>query len=152
MQETKTLFSAQAIKTILVPTDGSGHSVRAAEYAISIAKEHKAKILAVFVIDNFVVDQFSKISSRNNVEQDLKDSGQSYISYIVGQAEKQGVTVESIIAKGQPFEQIVNLAKNQSVDLIVMGTTGRRSTDRILIGSVTQRVIEYAPCPVLVIK
>lgn len=152
MPETKTLFSAQTIKTILVPTDGSAHSVRAAEYAIGIAKEHNAKILAVFVIDNFVVDQFSKVSSRNNVEEDLKDSGQSYISYIVGQAEKQGVRVESVIAKGLPFEQIVNLAKNQSVDLIVMGTTGRRSTDRILIGSVTQRVIEYAPCPVLVIK
>ena len=152
MQETKTLFSAQTIKKILVPTDGSGHSVRAAEYAVGIAKEHAAKILAVFVIDNFVVDQFSRVSSRDNVEQDLKDSGQSYVNYIVGQAEKEGVTVESIIVKGQPFEQILNIAKNQSVDLIVMGTTGRRGTDRILIGSVTQRVIEYAPCPVLVIK
>ncbi len=149
MQEKK-LFSSETIKLILVPTDGSGHSVRAAEYAVSIAKVHKAKILAVYVIDNFVVDQFAKVSS--SIEQDLKESGQGYINYIVGLAEKQDVAVESIVTKGQPFEQIVDLAKNQNVDLIVMGTTGRRSTDRILIGSVTQRVIEYSPCPVLVIK
>ncbi|MGD6934187.1 MAG: universal stress protein [Candidatus Bathyarchaeia archaeon] len=149
MQEKK-LFSSETIKLILVPTDGSGHSVRAAEYAVSVAKVHKAKILVVYVIDNFVVDQFAKVSS--SIEQDLKESGQGYINYIVGLAEKQGVAVESIVTKGQPYEKIVDLAKNQNVDLIVMGTTGRRSTERILIGSVTQRVIEYSPCPVLVIK
>jgi nucleotide-binding universal stress UspA family protein len=149
MQEKK-LFSSETIKLILVPTDGSGHSVRAAEYAVSVAKVHKAKILVVYVIDNFVVDQFAKVSS--SIEQDLKESGQGYINYIVGLAEKQGVAVESIVTKGQPYEKIVDLAKNQTVDLIVMGTTGRRSTERILIGSVTQRVIEYSPCPVLVIK
>jgi nucleotide-binding universal stress UspA family protein len=92
------------------------------------------------------------MSSRTNIEKDLTDSGQSYLNYIVNLAEKQGVVVDSIIAKGQPFEQILNLAKTQNVDIIVMGTTGRRSTERILIGSVTQRVIEYSPCPVLVIK
>ncbi len=149
MQETKK-FSSETIKLILVPTDGSGHSVRAAEYALSIAKVHGAKILAVYVLDNFVVNQFQKGTSL--IKQDLKDSGQGYINYIAGLAEKQGVAVDSIIKEGQPFEQIVDLAKSQSVDLIVMGTTGLRSTDRILIGSVTQRVIEYSPCPVLVIK
>ncbi|MGD6809125.1 MAG: universal stress protein [Candidatus Bathyarchaeia archaeon] len=150
MQETNKLFSSETIELILVPTDGSGHSVRAAEYALSIAKVHKAKILAVYVIDNFVVDQFSKVSS--NIEHDLKESGQGYVNYIVNLAEKQGIAVESIVTEGKPFEQIVNLAKTKNVDLIVMGTTGRRSTDRILIGSVTQRVIEYSNCPVLVIK
>lgn len=152
MQETKKLFSSETIKLVLVPTDGSAHSIRAAEYALSIAKVHNAKILAVFVIDKFVIDQFSRISAQTNIEKDLNDSGQSYLNYIVNLAEKQGVTVESIIAKGQPFEQILNLATSHNADLIVMGTTGRRSTDRILIGSVTQRVIEYSHCPVLVIK
>ncbi|MCL1977515.1 MAG: universal stress protein [Candidatus Bathyarchaeota archaeon] len=150
MQETKKLFSSETIKLILVPTDGSGHSARAAEYAMSIAKAHDAKILAAFVIDTIVIDQLSRVSP--HVEEDLKKSGQNYANYIVNLAEKQGVTVESIITKGQPFEQILHLAKSKNVDLIVMGTTGRRSTDRILIGSVTQRVIEYSPCPVLVLR
>jgi nucleotide-binding universal stress UspA family protein len=152
MQETKKLFSSETIKLVMVPTDGSAHSIRAAEYALSIAKVHNAKILAVFVIDNFVIDQFSRVPARTNIEKDLTDSGQSYLNYIVNMAEKQGVAVESIITKGQPFEQILNLAKTHNADLIVMGTTGRRSTERILIGSVTQRVIEYSSCPVLVIK
>ena len=57
-----------------------------------------------------------------------------------------------MIEKGIPFEKILELVKRLSMDLIVMGTLGRRGAERILIGSVTQRVIEYATCPVLVLK
>lgn len=58
----------------------------------------------------------------------------------------------SLMAKGRPFEQIVHLAKGLKMDLIVMGTYGRKGAERILIGSVAERVIEYASCPVLVVK
>ena len=57
-----------------------------------------------------------------------------------------------MIAEGRPFERIVHIAKESNVDLIVMGTYGRRGTDRILIGSVTEQVIAYVSCPVLVVK
>ena len=67
-------------------------------------------------------------------------------------AEKVGVKSSSMVAKGRPFEQIVHLAKDLNMDLIVMGTYGRRGAERILIGSVTERVIEYSPCPVIIIK
>ena len=58
----------------------------------------------------------------------------------------------NVLVKGRPFEQIVNIAKGMNVDLIVMGTYGSRSADKLLIGSVAERVIEYSPCPVLVVK
>ena len=70
----------------------------------------------------------------------------------MGLAEKEGVKATSMLVKGRPFEQIVNITKSFDIDLVVMGTYGRRGAERILIGSVAERVIEYAPCPVLVVK
>jgi nucleotide-binding universal stress UspA family protein len=140
------------IKKILIPTDGSDYSLRAAEYGISVAKILGAQVMVVYVIDTVVLDQIAKVNERENVERELKQDGEKYIHYVLGLAEKQGVKAASLLAKGRPFEQVVHLAKGLGMDLIVMGTYGRRGAERILIGSVAERVIEYASCPVLVVK
>ena len=145
-------FSSQTIKKILVPTDGSDYSIHAAEYAISIAKTHDAQIMAVYVLDEVVIDRFSKITEREDIEKELKADGQRYVNFILGLAEKEGVKASSLIVEGRPFEQIVHLSDGLEMDLIVLGTYGRRGAERILIGSVAERVIEYAHCPVLVVK
>jgi nucleotide-binding universal stress UspA family protein len=140
------------VKKILIPTDGSDHSMRAAEYGIGIAKRLGAEVVGVYVIDTVVLNRLAEVSERENVERELKQDGQRYINYIVGLAEKQGVKVDSVILKGHPFEEIILLTKELSIDLITMGTLGRHGADRILIGSVAERVIEFARCPVLVVK
>lgn len=140
------------IKKILIPVDGSDYSVRAAEYGITIAKLLGAQVMVVYVIDDVVLDQISKVSEREDNERELKQDGQRYINYILGLAEKENVKASSLLASGRPFEQIVHLAKGLGMELIVMGTYGHRGADRILIGSVAERVIEYSPCPVLVVK
>ena len=140
------------IQKILVPTDGSDYSIRAAEYGIGIAKMLSAQILVVYVIDKVVIDQISKVTERESVEQELKENGQRYVNYVLDLAAKKGVKSSSMLTKGSPYEQIVHLARELNIDLIVMGTYGRRGAERVLIGSVAERVIEYAPCPVLVIK
>lgn len=145
-------FSSETIKKILIPTDGSEHSIHAAEYGISIAKTHEAQITVVYVLDEVVIDRFTKVTDREDVERELKADGQRYINYILGLAEKAGVKATSLIAKGRPFEQIVHLANGLNMDLIVLGTYGRRGPERILLGSVAERVIEYSNCPVLVVK
>jgi nucleotide-binding universal stress UspA family protein len=126
--------------------------MRAAELGISIAKTLGAQIVVVHVIDEVVLNQISKVTQRDSVERDLKQDGQRCIDYILGLAEKEGVKATSLIGKGRPLEQIVHLAMKLNMDLIVMGTHGRRCTEKILIGSVAQRVIEYSPCPVMVVK
>ena len=142
----------KGIQKILIPTDGSDYSMRAAEYGISIARMLDAQVMVVYVIDEVVLDQLSKVTERENVERELKQDGQRYINYVLGLAAKEGVKADSILAKGRPFEQIVHLAKGLNMGLIVMGTYGRRGAERVLIGSVAERVIEYSPCPVLVVK
>jgi nucleotide-binding universal stress UspA family protein len=145
-------FSSETIEKILVPTDGSDYSMRALQYAISIAKTHDAELIVAYVVDEVVIDQFSKPEERLVVESELKGDGQRFIHYALSLVEKENVKATSKLVKGRPFEQIVNLAKSFNVDLIVMGTYGRRGAERILIGSVAERVIEYSPCPVLVLK
>lgn len=142
----------EEIKKILIPTDGSDYSIRAAEYGIKIAKMLGAQVMVVYVIDNVVLSQIAKVSEQETVERELKEDGQRYINYVLSLAQHAGVKAGSLLAKGRPFEQIVHLAKGLGMDLIVMGTYGRRGAERILIGSVAERVIEYASCPVLVVK
>ena len=142
----------KSIKLILVPIDGSDYSMRAAEYSVSIAKMLGAEIMVVYVMDDIVLKQISKLNERENVETELRNDGQRYIKYVLNLAEKEGIKAKSLLTKGRPYEQIVNLAKDLSMNLIVMGTYGVRGAERILIGSVAERVIEYSPCPVLVVK
>jgi nucleotide-binding universal stress UspA family protein len=112
----------------------------------------KAEIMVVYVMDTVVLDQIAKASEREAVEKELNQDGQQYINYILSLAKKENVKAASLLAKGRPVEQIVNLAKGLGMNLIVMGTYGRRGAERILIGNVAERVIEYAQCPVLVVK
>jgi nucleotide-binding universal stress UspA family protein len=148
----KLILDFKDIRKILVPTDGSDPSLRAAEYAISIAKLIGAQILVVFVVDDVVLDQMAKITEREPAERELREDGKGYIKYVLSLADKAGVKASSIMEEGRPFERILRTAKDSNSDLIVMGTYGRRGTDRILIGSVAERIIEYASCPVLVVK
>ncbi len=141
-----------SVKKILIPTDGSDYSMRAAQYGISAAKLLGAEIIIIYVIDTVVLDQISKITARENVEIELKQDGERYVKYIVGLAERSGVKASRLIMTGRPFEQIVHVAKSLGANLIVMGTYGRKGAERILIGSVAERVIEYASCPVLVVR
>ena len=140
------------IHRILIPTDGSDYSVHAAEYGVSVAKMLGAEITFVYVIDTIVIEQEARVTEREAIERELKGDGERYLRYVVGVAQNEGVKASSFLAKGRPYEQIVHLAKGMKIDLIVMGTYGRRGAERLLIGSVAERVIEYASCPVLVVR
>ncbi len=145
-------FKFEELKRVLVPVDGSDYSVRAAEYGIALAKDVGAELGVVYVVDSVVLDHMSKFTERENLEKDLKADGERYLKYVVGVAQTQNVTASSFLVKGVPFEQITHFAKTWKADLIVMGSFGRHGADHILIGSVAERVIEYAACPVLVVK
>ena len=142
----------EKIKKILIPTDGSDCSLRATTFAINFAKNCNAEIYAIYVVDTIILEELTRAIGTKDVEKELKEKGERYLDYVVESAEKEGIKAEAIIAKGEPHDQIVFFAKTKGIDMIVMGSYGRRGTKRILIGSVTSRVIEYAPCPVLVVK
>jgi nucleotide-binding universal stress UspA family protein len=145
---------ASVFRHILVPTDGSRPSVAAGRLAVQLAAAQQATLTFAYVVDTAVVDQLTESSGRlvEQVRHELELTGERYLDYLARLASQEGLTYRRVIRHGTPYGEIEDLAREQNVDLIVIGQVGHRGPRRILIGSVTERVIEYAPCPVLVVK
>jgi len=140
------------IKKILIPTDGSDSAMRAAEFALKLAKHFGSEIVTIYVIDRIILEEISKVYEKRGLKEEMKRKAERCLNYVVRSAEREGLKASSILVEGQPHDQIVRYAESLGADLIVMGSKGRRGANRILIGSVAERVIEYAPCPVVVIR
>ena len=140
---------------ILVPIDGSEPSLEAVRMALRVLGFCPAcKLTVLYVVDKLVLAELIRFSKRDEkeVEAELEEQGRRYLESTRKEAQQHGVPAECQIARGDPFEEIIAAANNLNVDLIIMGHTGRRGTTRVLIGSVTERVLDYAPCPVLVMR
>lgn len=128
------------LKKILVATDGSRYSDAAAMEAIGIAKRCGAKLTVISVVPSELIAEKEQKAAECNIK-NIKDL-----------AEKEGISVEGLIAEGKPYEAIVNTATEKNIDLIVVGSHGRTGFEKLLMGSVTERVIGLSPCAVLVVK
>ena len=139
---------------ILAPINGSQSSVTAGRLAVQLTALHKAHITFVYVVDDAVVEELAAMSGRvaKQVQSELELSGQRSLDYLSRLASEADLTSGQVIRHGVPYREITNLAREQGVDLIVVGQVGSRGPRRILIGNVTERIIEHAPCSVLVVK
>ncbi|OGO05917.1 MAG: hypothetical protein A2Y73_03505 [Chloroflexi bacterium RBG_13_56_8] len=118
------------------------------------AEEERARITFVYVVDTSVVEELTDASGgvAKQVRGELERTGQRYLNHLARLATNADLEVNQVIRYGKPYSEIESLALEEHVDLIVIGQVGQRGPRRILIGSVTERVIEYAPCPVLIVK
>ena len=139
---------------ILIPIDGSRYAMEAAEYGIKLAKAYDMEVLAFYVIDETAVESMAHLSDKpeDDLRHDLQREGENCLRYLSDLAADAGVTLTTLIREGTPHQEIVNVVNREGVDLIVIGKVGHRGPRRILIGSVTERVIENARCPVLVVR
>jgi nucleotide-binding universal stress UspA family protein len=139
---------------ILVPVDGSDASIHAGLVAMRIASNHHIPITFVYVLDRAIVDRIAATSALcdDEVCQELEEKAQSYLDYLASQAHKKGIQTDQVFRRGIPHNEITTLARELGVDLIAIGQGSRSGPRRALIGSVAARVVEYAPCPVLVVK
>jgi len=138
---------------ILVPVDGSESSINAGQLAIQIAALHDVRITFICVIDQIVAEQIANTTSRSmeTTCQELETKGQHYLDYLSRLAGHRGLRANQVIRRGIPHREIAGLARELGVDLIAIGRVGRHGAQRVHIGSVAERVIECAPCPVLVV-
>lgn len=147
-------MAERIFRRMLVPTDGSDASVAAARLAFRLARAFGATVDVLFVIDLLLCEELRRFDQRelDDVRRELVDHGQRYVQVLRDEAQRQGLAVETEIRHGDPFEEIVARAREFGADLIVMGHVGRRVRARVLLGSVAERVLEFAPCPVMVVK
>jgi nucleotide-binding universal stress UspA family protein len=139
---------------ILVPTDGSHPSIQAGRLAVQLAAHHQARITFVYVIDESIAMDLASASGREfqQVQEEMEMSAQRSLDYLSRLALEMEVTSNQVIRHGIPYTEIADLAQEQNVDLIAIGLVESRSPRRSLIGSVTERIIEHSPCPILVVK
>lgn len=149
------------IRKILAPTDLSAFSAKGVRYAFQLAKAVGAEVIVAHVLrtEEFLshargLEMAAPGPQENTMLTRLVDQHK----HALGQFSEEQLAnlnldlkIRQIVEMGEPQSLIVNLAKNDGVDLIVMSTHGRSGLPRMMLGSVTERVIRSAPCPVLAI-
>ncbi len=136
---------------IVLAVDGSEISRNAVKYAIELARQSNGTIIAIHVIPPIDVMDIETFNPEKILE-GLKEEGKKILSEVDELAAKAGVKVQTSIETGVPFEKICAVAEALGCDLILMGSHGRTGIGKVLIGSVTERVISRATCPVLVVR
>ena len=147
------------ISKILVPTDGSKAAQRAARYAVDLAKQLKASIIALSVIDkrSFTGPTVPARKTARHViepiEDYLREAAEGYAGEIGKLCDKNGVQAKTVITAGHPVEDIVKEASKAKADLIIMGSHGKSALAVAVLGSVTYGVIHKdTKIPVLVVR
>ena len=143
------------IKNILLPTDFSKHAKVALPFAIDLAKKYGAKLHLIHVFDENAFDPaFFSVSETTAVNYftRIENGFEAEVEKFFGDLDCHGINIIPILANGNAFVKIIEYAKENAIDLIVMGTHGRSGLSSILMGSVTEKVVHKAHCPVLTVR
>jgi nucleotide-binding universal stress UspA family protein len=137
---------------ILVPIDFSGYAEQALEYAIDLANKLSARLTLLHVIQLMPVGVVEGATLPYSYLQELETDIQQRMETYRQRVQTAGLENAVVVEHGMPFQSIVDLARDQHVDLIVMGTHGRTGLAHMFLGSVAEKVVRLAPCPVLVTR
>ena len=142
-----------AIKNILVATDFSEPSGVALAYGRDLARSYNARLHVLHVVEDVILRYTPEIGLIGaDLQNDLEATATRTINGLVTDDDRTGLNAAAIVEKGSnPAETIVKYAKNHAIDLIVTGTHGRGVVEHFLMGSVAERVVRIASCPVLTV-
>jgi len=144
------------LKKILVPTDFSEDSERAAVYAVELARRYGANEVHCIHVSDIPADLLATSAyymtgpSEQFVEQVRQEGRKSLEAF--AQKNFKDVHVKTAFLEGRPFVEIVRYARENQIDLIIISTHGRGGIKHAIFGSVAEKVVRKAPCPVLVLK
>jgi nucleotide-binding universal stress UspA family protein len=144
------------LKTILLPTDFSGCANYAVNYAAAIARAARAKVICINVIEPMVpavgYTGMTDPMPIADISEQMEDSAERELPQIADCEELRGLEVEEVITHGDAAAEIVRVAAEREVDLIVISSHGRTGLGRMIFGSTAEAVVRHAQCPVLVVK
>ena len=137
------------VKRILAAVDFSETSDKAFDYALSFARVFEAEVVALYVLDDpFLYASYTDQSFRDPLERSV----QTQLDSLVNRHGSEGVTVKTAKLPGAPFYEIIQYAEREHCDLIVLGSHGHGPMKHMLLGSVAEKVVRKAKCPVLVVR
>ncbi len=141
-------------KNILVPYDGSTHANRAFNKAIEIAKQHNSNLKVVACLDianlgGWYIDK----RINKDIMKKAKSLTENLFSKLNDTAKKRSIPVDfKIIESSNTVKSLISFGKSKNINLIVIGSSGRGKFDKVLLGSVSNGVMQKAKCPVMIIK
>jgi len=144
------------LKRILVPTDFSEHSEHAAAYAAELARRFEVQAVHCIHVSDIPADLLATSGyyltgpSEQFIDQVREESRKSLDEF--ASKHLAGLPVETAFLEGRPFVEIIRYAREKAVGLVVIATHGRTGLTHALFGSVAEKVVRKAPCPVLVVK
>lgn len=141
-----------ALRTVLAPTDFSEPANRALEYAKSIAENFQAALHVLHVEEDIPIGDPMLTASALADIHETAEAAPARISASFTAEERSRLKLITAVVRGSPHDAILDYAKEHGIELIVLGTHGRGMVERLLLGSVAERIVRHAPCPVLTVK
>jgi nucleotide-binding universal stress UspA family protein len=143
-----------SLQRLLVPLDFSDASTRALAQAKSIAERFHATLELLHVVPNPYIPDASPFYASLPADflDELERDARKRLDESLTLAERDAFKAQSVVIVGDPLREIVDQAAREKVDLIVMGTHGRKGMAHLFLGSVAERVVRTAPCPVLTVR
>lgn len=142
------------ISKVLFPTDFSEGALYALPYALDMVRTHKAELHLVHVLYD-VIDATGLHIPHTSVDilySELEQSAEKQLATFALDQLKDIQGVQTSVLRGVPYEELLKYAESHGIDLIVIGTHGRKGLDRMLFGSTAERVVRNAACPVLTVR
>ena len=142
------------LKRILLPTDFSKFSHNALNYAVALAEKFGAELYLLNVVQDIGVllpDMVSAVPVLPPMDQ-ITAGVREALQRLIQENHLEQIKVQAEVREGTPFYEIIQFAKDKNIDLIVMGTHGRSGLAHVLMGSVAEKVVRKAPCPVLTVR
>jgi nucleotide-binding universal stress UspA family protein len=143
------------IRKMLYPTDFSDASFVALKHAIGLAKAMQAKLIVMHVVNQKMYSEglsLARMSAPESLGKELADEARRKLKMIIPAEERPGLEWETMIRAGNPAQEIIGYAKDNDIDMIVIGTAGRSGMEHFMFGSTAEKVVRGAHCPVLSVK
>jgi universal stress protein A len=145
-----------AIKKILVPVDFSDGSLQALDYAVALGRPFQAELLILFVVEPVYyatpADLYGASANLSMLLEEQRRVGERQLAELGRRLEKEKVRFRTFLDSGVPYQKITDRAQRLGADLIVMATHGRTGLSHLLLGSVAEKVVRSAHCPVLTVR
>ena len=144
-----------SLKRILLPTDFSDYSKAARDYACALADQFGSELHLLHVLQDLIAmvpEPGLAFPPPGDYMRELQEGAEKGLAELLDPDWAKGKSIVRTTQQGPPFLEIVRYAKENDIDLIVMGTHGRSGLAHVLLGSVAEKVVRKAPCPVLTIR
>jgi universal stress protein A len=141
-----------AIERILVPTDFSAPSLKALDEALEFNQPYRAEIILVYAVEHSYYESPVSVPNFGRMLEDEVRASEEKLGEVCASVVARGVKCRATVELGVPFQAICDAAEKVNASLIIMATHGRTGLAHVLVGSVAERVVQHAGCPILLLR